>query len=128
MLNRYNQIVPKWHHMEPLQLDKRGEYVLLGSAVSDFFILSHLILCVTMYITRVGVGFSYADYGETVGTTEEAAQNIHAFITIFFGTFKQFSGRPLHLAGESYAVREFNISLLNSDIYLSIYTLSSIPS
>ena len=52
----------------------------------------------------VGVGFSYADYGEVVETTEDAAKNVHAFITIFFETFTQFSGRPLHLAGESYAV------------------------
>ncbi|KAI0736660.1 peptidase S10 serine carboxypeptidase [Fomitopsis betulina] len=51
----------------------------------------------------VGVGFSYAEYGETVETTEEAARNVHAFITIFFETFTEFSGRPLHLAGESYA-------------------------
>lgn len=56
------------------------------------------------YIDRVGVGFSYADYGETVETTEDAAKNVHAFITIFFETFKQFSGRPLHLSGESYGV------------------------
>ena len=52
----------------------------------------------------VGVGFSYADYGEVVETTEDAAKNIHAFITIFFETFTQFSGRPFHLSGESYAV------------------------
>ncbi|EPT00094.1 peptidase S10 serine carboxypeptidase [Fomitopsis schrenkii] len=51
----------------------------------------------------VGVGFSYAEYGETVETTEDAARNVHAFITIFFETFAEFSGRPLHLAGESYA-------------------------
>ncbi|TDL29185.1 peptidase S10 serine carboxypeptidase [Rickenella mellea] len=53
----------------------------------------------------VGVGFSYADFGETVETTEDAAKNIHAFITIFFETFPQFSGRPLHLSGESYGGR-----------------------
>jgi carboxypeptidase C (cathepsin A) len=53
----------------------------------------------------VGVGFSYADYGETVETTEDAAKNIHAFIRIFFETFKQLEGRRLHLAGESYGVR-----------------------
>ncbi|KAH9842383.1 peptidase S10 serine carboxypeptidase [Rhodofomes roseus] len=53
----------------------------------------------------VGVGFSYADYGETVETTEEAARNVHAFINIFFQTFSEFSGRPLHLSGESYAGR-----------------------
>ncbi|KAL4259153.1 Carboxypeptidase [Pleurotus pulmonarius] len=53
----------------------------------------------------VGVGFSYADFGETVETTEEAAKNVHAFISIFFETFKQFKGRPLHLSGESYGGR-----------------------
>ncbi|GJE84749.1 peptidase S10, serine carboxypeptidase [Phanerochaete sordida] len=53
----------------------------------------------------VGVGYSYADYGESVGTTEDAARNIHAFITIFFETFKEFSGRPIHLSGESYGGR-----------------------
>jgi carboxypeptidase C (cathepsin A) len=52
----------------------------------------------------VGVGFSYADYGETIETTEDASKNVHAFISIFFETFKQFSGRPLHLSGESYGV------------------------
>ena len=52
----------------------------------------------------VGVGFSYADYGETVETTEDAAKNVHAFLTIFFETFSQFQGRALHLAGESYGV------------------------
>lgn len=55
-------------------------------------------------ISSVGVGFSYADYGETVGTTEEAALNVYAFISIFFETFSQFKGRPLHLSGESYGV------------------------
>ncbi|KAF9500185.1 alpha/beta-hydrolase [Pleurotus eryngii] len=53
----------------------------------------------------VGVGFSYADFGETVETTEEAAKNVHAFISIFFEVFKQFKGRPLHLSGESYGGR-----------------------
>ena len=52
----------------------------------------------------VGVGFSYADFGETVETTEYAAKNVHAFLTIFIETFSQFKGRPLHLAGESYGV------------------------
>jgi len=50
----------------------------------------------------VGVGFSYADFGETIDNTLDAAKNVHAFITIFFETFSQFKGRPLHLAGESY--------------------------
>ena len=58
-------------------------------------------------VPRVGVGYSYADFGETVETTEDAARNIHAFITIFFEVFKQFEGRALHLAGESYGVSTF---------------------
>ena len=69
----------------------------------------------------MGVGFSYADYGETVETTEDAARNVYAFVwvqllrvtlsswcqyysSIFFDTFKQFQGRRFHLAGESYGV------------------------
>ena len=52
----------------------------------------------------VGVGFSYADYDEHVGRTEEAAKDIAAFIAIFFETFSQLKGRPLHLAGESAGV------------------------
>ncbi|KIM42877.1 hypothetical protein M413DRAFT_444511 [Hebeloma cylindrosporum] len=63
----------------------------------------------------VGVGFSYADYGETVETTEDAAKNIHAFISIFFETFPQFSGRPLHLSGESYGGRY--LPVFASEIY-----------
>ncbi|KAJ7590812.1 Alpha/Beta hydrolase protein [Mycena floridula] len=63
----------------------------------------------------VGVGFSYADFGETVETTEAAAKNVHAFITIFFQVFKQFSGRPLHLAGESYGGRY--LPVFASEIY-----------
>ena len=52
----------------------------------------------------VGVGFSYADFGETVETTEDAAKSVYAFISIFFETFPQFKDRPLHLSGESYGV------------------------
>ncbi|KAL5531734.1 hypothetical protein ACEPAG_4611 [Sanghuangporus baumii] len=53
----------------------------------------------------VGVGFSYADYGEVIETTEDAAKNVQAFVSIFFETFNQFKGRRLHLAGESYGGR-----------------------
>lgn len=71
-------------------------------------------MCVYIYLNslsppstfsfRVGVGYSYADCGEVVETTEDAARNVHAFISIFFETFSQFKGRPLHLSGESYGV------------------------
>lgn len=63
----------------------------------------------------VGVGFSYADYGETVETTEDAAKNVHAFISIFFETFPQFKGRALHLSGESYGGRY--LPVFASEIY-----------
>ncbi|KDQ13471.1 hypothetical protein BOTBODRAFT_146116 [Botryobasidium botryosum FD-172 SS1] len=53
----------------------------------------------------VGVGFSYSDIGNTVGTTEDAAKDVQAFVTIFFETFKKFQGRPFHMSGESYAGR-----------------------
>jgi len=53
----------------------------------------------------IGVGFSYAEYGETVGTTEEAAKDIAAFVAIFFEHFSKFKGRAFHMAGESYGGR-----------------------
>lgn len=71
---------------------------------------------------RVGVGFSYADYGETVETTEEASENVHAFLSIFFETFSEFSGRPLHLAGESYGV-----STTHPFYFYPLFSLTSQP-
>ncbi|KAJ7651843.1 serine carboxypeptidase [Mycena rosella] len=53
----------------------------------------------------IGVGFSYADYGETVDTTEEAAKDIAAFIFVLFEHFTKFKGRSFHMAGESYGGR-----------------------
>ncbi|KAJ7649434.1 serine carboxypeptidase [Mycena polygramma] len=53
----------------------------------------------------IGVGFSYADYGETVATTEEGAKDIAAFIFVFFEHFNKFKGRSFHMAGESYGGR-----------------------
>ncbi|TCD62229.1 hypothetical protein EIP91_007208 [Steccherinum ochraceum] len=50
----------------------------------------------------IGVGFSYADYGEYVSSTEEAATDIASFVAIFFEHFSQFKGRAFHMAGESY--------------------------
>jgi carboxypeptidase C (cathepsin A) len=70
----------------------------------------------------VGVGFSYAEHGQSVvchsftrfflqlsstwyqSTTEQAAQDIAAFIAIFFEHFPSFKGRTFHMAGESYGV------------------------
>ena len=41
---------------------------------------------------------------------------MYAFINIFFDTFPQFSGRPLHLSGESYGVSENTISCKESKL------------
>lgn len=40
-------------------------------------------------------------------TTQEAANDIAAFMTIFFEHFTKFKGRALHLAGESYGVSAY---------------------
>ncbi|KAJ7326301.1 peptidase S10 serine carboxypeptidase [Mycena albidolilacea] len=63
----------------------------------------------------VGVGFSYADFGETIETTEDAAKNVYAFISLFFEAFPQFAGRALHLSGESYGGRY--LPVFASEIY-----------
>lgn len=59
----------------------------------------------------VGVGWSYADYGEAVSRTEQAAVDIAAFLAIFFSELEGLKGRALHLSGESYAV---GISILRT--------------
>ncbi|KAF7340325.1 Carboxypeptidase [Mycena venus] len=53
----------------------------------------------------IGVGFSYADYGESVATTEEGAKDMAAFIFVFFEHFTKFKGRSFHITGESYGGR-----------------------
>ncbi|CDO76389.1 hypothetical protein BN946_scf184937.g3 [Trametes cinnabarina] len=53
----------------------------------------------------VDVGYSYAEYGEAVTNTQQAADDIVAFIAIFFEHFTKYKGRALHLAGESYGGR-----------------------
>ncbi|WVR03482.1 hypothetical protein IAU60_000473 [Kwoniella sp. DSM 27419] len=53
----------------------------------------------------IGVGFSHAENGQQVATTEAAAKDVQAFITIFFEAFKEFEGRAFHMAGESYGGR-----------------------
>lgn len=37
-------------------------------------------------------------------TSEDAAQDIAAFVAIFFENFSSFKGRAFHMAGESYSV------------------------
>ncbi|OCH92452.1 serine carboxypeptidase [Obba rivulosa] len=53
----------------------------------------------------IGVGFSYAEYGETVDNSVDAGRDIAAFTAIFFEHFTKFKGRAFHLAGESYGGR-----------------------
>lgn len=52
----------------------------------------------------MGVGFSHADYGQTIETTEDAARDVAAFMFLFVETFQELRGRPFHMSGESYAV------------------------
>ncbi|KAJ7348936.1 serine carboxypeptidase [Mycena albidolilacea] len=63
----------------------------------------------------VGVAFSYAEFGETVGTTEEAAKDIAAFLAIFFDSMDGLKGRALHIAGESYGGRY--VPLFAAEVY-----------
>ncbi|WRT63688.1 uncharacterized protein IL334_000611 [Kwoniella shivajii] len=53
----------------------------------------------------LGVGYSHAEHGQTVATTEAAARDVQAFVSIFFEAFKEFEGRAFHMAGESYGGR-----------------------
>ncbi|GAA5884708.1 hypothetical protein JCM6882_005361 [Rhodosporidiobolus microsporus] len=55
----------------------------------------------------IGVGFSYADKGSPkVWTSEAAAEDLYAFLHIFFETFAdKFAHSEFHIAGESYAGR-----------------------
>ncbi|SGZ17102.1 BQ5605_C020g09095 [Microbotryum silenes-dioicae] len=55
----------------------------------------------------VGVGYSYAEKGDKgTWTTEAAAEDVFAFLTIFFENYaEKFGGRPFFIAGESYAGR-----------------------
>lgn len=60
----------------------------------------------------VGVGFSYAEYGEYVDNTLDAGDDVAAFMVVFFEHFTQFKGRPVHLTGESYAVKVLSSCVL----------------
>jgi carboxypeptidase C (cathepsin A) len=84
-------------------LTSRSE-VRLPSFSSRSFPSSHLVQKTHLvFLISCAVGFSYSEHGARVSTTEQA--DIQAFIAIFFATFKEFKGRPLHLSGESYGGR-----------------------
>ncbi|KAG8791094.1 hypothetical protein FRC17_008802, partial [Serendipita sp. 399] len=85
----------------------------------------------------VGVGYSYADYGEHVGRTEEAAKDIAAFVAIFMERFVYGTHRgtdkgdvKLHLAGESYGGRYipvFAAEIIDQNIQLREANLTTVP-
>ena len=71
----------------------------------------------------VGVGFSYLDEGyEVPGDSPTAAVDMHRFLQLFVTeVFPQHLDRPLHLSGESYAVRSIApIKLTLAHIYTSL--------
>jgi len=53
----------------------------------------------------IGVSFSFGRHGQMTGTTEQAALDVQAFLSVFFGTFKRFQKNPFFMAGESYGGR-----------------------
>ncbi|KAK0434771.1 Alpha/Beta hydrolase protein [Armillaria borealis] len=108
MQHRYGWIFFQWDGLESLLLKLRTYFS--STSRKSLQVLWLQLPPSDVTYRSVGVGFSYADYGETVETTEAAAKNVHAFITIFFETFKQFSGRVLHLSGESYGYDQNQIA------------------
>ncbi|KAH7101843.1 carboxypeptidase Y [Auriculariales sp. MPI-PUGE-AT-0066] len=83
----------------------------------------------------VGTGFSYADHEERVSTTVEAAEDLVAFVKIFFSSFLSGSlqRRPLHLTGESYggrmlpvygtAILDYNARLGQHEVPINLQSL-----
>lgn len=49
-----------------------------------------------------GVGFS-TEAGKTVNSLSQGAEDFVMFLELFFEAFPALRGRPLHIAGESYA-------------------------
>jgi cathepsin A (carboxypeptidase C) len=50
----------------------------------------------------VGVGYSYAEKS-TVSSTQQAAEDVYAFLQLFFSKFITHAKNDFHIAGESYA-------------------------
>ncbi|KAF7366490.1 Carboxypeptidase [Mycena sanguinolenta] len=104
--DRHEERVDEQDGVEPALVELGGKYFLRPAGCCQF--LSSLCIYQSrahIWSRRVGVGFSYAYFGETIETTEDAAKNVYAFISLFFQSFGQFKGRGLHLSGESYGVR-----------------------
>ncbi|CAE6415970.1 unnamed protein product [Rhizoctonia solani] len=68
--------------------------------------VANVNLDIMIKLTKLALGLAMlVYYGETISTTEEAAKNVQAFVTIFFETFWKFKGREFHMSGESYGGR-----------------------
>ncbi|ORY29146.1 carboxypeptidase C [Naematelia encephala] len=50
----------------------------------------------------VGVGYSYSDSGE-VNNSPAAAEDVYAFLSLFFSQYKEYAKQDFHISGESYA-------------------------
>jgi cathepsin A (carboxypeptidase C) len=50
----------------------------------------------------VNVGFSYTD-GKAPNNSDDAGEDVHAFLQLFLQTYKKYSKVPFHVTGESYA-------------------------
>ncbi|KAF8310383.1 alpha/beta-hydrolase, partial [Clavulina sp. PMI_390] len=70
----------------------------------------------------VNVGFSYSE-GDQVDNTPDAAEDVYAFLQLFFGRFKEYSRLPFHIATESYGGRY--APLMASSIHKHNKALSS---
>ncbi|KAF8870097.1 Alpha/Beta hydrolase protein [Infundibulicybe gibba] len=80
----------------------------------------------------VGVGFSYAEYGEVVVRRYDrgCAKDIAAFVSIFFENFSQFKGRPFHMAGNPINLTSVMIGNGMTDAFgmtLSYYDMQCTP-
>ena len=74
----------------------------------------------------VGVGYSYAEKSK-VSTTQQAAEDVYAFLQLFFTKFINLAGNDFHIAGESYAGHYIpNIASVIANKKEKIFNLSSV--
>ncbi|KAH8094750.1 Alpha/Beta hydrolase protein [Cristinia sonorae] len=50
----------------------------------------------------VNVGYSYSSDGSTVNNTPVAAEDVYAFLELFFSKYPEYADAPFHVAAESY--------------------------
>lgn len=74
----------------------------------------------------VGVGYSYAEKS-TTSTTQQAAEDVYAFLQLFFTRFNSFASNDFHIAGESYAGHYIpNIASVITQKRGKVFNLSSV--